>query len=185
MEPSQPIFLIVGPPAVGKSTTSSTLAARFPLSVHIPVDDLRMMVVSGLEMPGAVWTDALARQITLARASATHMAQSYSDAGFLVVVDDFLDLRFPQDYQLLLNRPGVHAVLLYPRQSVAHQRNLNRSGDLQGRAYIDEGIRLVYEGMQPFVPLMEQSGWIVLDNTEMSVDETVAEILKRADLSTS
>ena len=48
-----PIYLVVGPPAVGKSTTSGALAARFPKSLHIPVDDFRNMVVSGIELPGA------------------------------------------------------------------------------------------------------------------------------------
>ena len=50
-ESVHPVFVIVGPPAVGKSTTSKALAARFPKSLHIPVDDVRTMVVSGLVLP--------------------------------------------------------------------------------------------------------------------------------------
>ncbi len=180
MEKNQPVFLIAGPPAVGKSTTSAALAARFARSVHIPVDDLRMMVVSGLEMPGADWNEALVQQISLARANASHMAQTYADAGFMVALDDFLDLNFPRDYHPLLSRPGAHAVLLYPRQTAAHQRNYQRAGDSPGRAYIDEGIQLVYDGMKAFVPFMEQNGWQVLDTTELSIEETVDEILRRA-----
>lgn len=69
------IYLVVGPPAVGKSTTSRALAARFPRSVHIPVDDLRHMVVAGLALPVAEWSDELTRQVTLARNAAIAMAR--------------------------------------------------------------------------------------------------------------
>ena len=69
-----PIFLVVGPPAVGKSTTSRSLAAHFPQSIHVPVDDLRDMVVSGLVLPGQDWSAELALQVNLARQSATHSA---------------------------------------------------------------------------------------------------------------
>lgn len=81
-----PMFLLVGPPAVGKSTTSRALAARFPKSLHIPVDDLRNMVVSGIALPGADWSDDLAQQVTLARTSVVHMALTYHNAGFVVVI---------------------------------------------------------------------------------------------------
>ncbi|HRL14538.1 MAG TPA: hypothetical protein PKX07_21830, partial [Aggregatilineales bacterium] len=93
-----PIYVVVGPPAVGKSTTSRALAARFPKSIHIPVDDLRNMVVSGLMLPGAVWSDGLAQQITLARTSAASMALAYHTAGFAVVIDDFWDPNHAADY---------------------------------------------------------------------------------------
>jgi len=54
-----PMFLVIGSPAVGKSTTSRALAARFHKSVHIPVDNVRDMVVSGLRLPSPVWSDDL------------------------------------------------------------------------------------------------------------------------------
>jgi adenylate kinase family enzyme len=44
----QPIFLILGSPAAGKSTVSKALLQRFERGFHIPVDDFRHMVVSGL-----------------------------------------------------------------------------------------------------------------------------------------
>jgi len=93
-----PIFWVVGPPAVGKSTTSRALPARFPKSLHIPVDDIRNMVVSGIELPGAVWSDDLTQQVTLARTSVIQMALSYHRAGFVVVIDDFWDPNHRSDY---------------------------------------------------------------------------------------
>jgi tRNA uridine 5-carbamoylmethylation protein Kti12 len=56
------IFLLSGMPAVGKSSVSKALMQRFDKGVHIPVDDLRAMVVSGMVHPVPTWTDAAAAQ---------------------------------------------------------------------------------------------------------------------------
>lgn len=171
------IFLIVGPPAVGKSTSSRALAAQFARSVHIPVDDLREMVVSGLVLPSADWSEALAQQVALARHSAAQMALNYHQAGFSVVIDDFWDANQASDYQILRDHPRFHRVLLLPAQTEAHQRNLQRSGDSPGRAYIDEGIRIVYQQLEAVAAGLAQQGWIVVDSSQMTVDAVVAAVL--------
>lgn len=176
-----PIYVVVGPPAVGKSTTSRALAARFPRSIHIPVDDLRNMVVSGLMLPGAVWSDGLAQQITLARTSAASMALAYHTAGFAVVIDDFWDPNHVSDYQSLLDhmQASIHRIVLYPTREEAHRRNFERSGDSPARPYIDEGIQIVYQQLTPALPRLEQEGWLVVDTTALSVDAVVDHILSR------
>lgn len=173
-----PIYMIVGPPAVGKSTTSRALASHFPKSIHIPVDDIRMMVVSGLMLPSAVWSDDLAQQISLARASVAQMAQMYQKAGFTVVIDDFWDANHASDYHTLIHhgQPSVQKIVLYPTQSEAHQRNLKRSGDSPARPYIDEGIRIVYQQLEPALPQLVQEGWLVIDTTTVTIDEVVKHI---------
>lgn len=179
------IFLIVGPPAVGKSTSSRALAAQFARSVHIPVDDLREMVVSGLVLPGADWSDALMQQVALARQNAAEMALNYHQAGFNVVIDDFWDAQHDSDYQRLLDHPCLHRVLLLPTQTQAHQRNLQRSGDSPGRAYIDEGIRIVYQQLQAVAADLAQQGWILVDSSNMPVDAVVAAVLAATDAPTA
>jgi hypothetical protein len=173
-----PIYLVVGPPAVGKSTTSRALAARFPKSLHIPVDDLRNMVVSGIALPGAVWSDDLTQQVALARTSVVHMAITYHRAGFVVVIDDFWDPNHRSDYRDLLDHPDLHKIVLYPGQGEAYRRNLQRSGESPARAYIDEGVRLVYQQLNAAVPRLAQEGWIVVDTTALSVEATVTAILQ-------
>ena len=84
-----PIFLIVGAPATGKSTASRALAARFPKSIAIGVDDLRNMVIGGVIHPSAEWSDELVAQLQLARKSALLMARTYHAVGYTVVIDDF------------------------------------------------------------------------------------------------
>lgn len=177
------VYLLVGPPAVGKSTTSRALAARFPKSVHIPVDNIRDMVVSGLRLPGADWNDELAQQITLARATVAHMALTYHKAGFAVVIDDFWDPNHRTDYRHLLDQTQVHKVVLFPDQTEAHQRNFNRSGDSPARGYIDEGIRIVYGQLNPVLQQLPQDGWLVLDTSSLTVEEAVTAILDSSLLS--
>jgi hypothetical protein len=174
-----PIFLVVGPPAVGKSTTSRAIAARVPKSAHIPVDDIRNMVVSGIELPNAVWSAALVEQIRLARKSVVHMAFQYHDAGFVVVIDDFWDPDHLSDYDLLLNHPALHRIVLIPAQEKAHQRNLERSGASPARKYIDEGIQIVYQQLHAVLPDLEARGWIIVDTSNLGVAETVTTILQR------
>ena len=175
-----PIFLVVGGPAVGKSTTSRALAQRFPKSVHIPVDDLRGMVVSGLAQPGAVWSPSLVEQLVTARQNATHMALAYRQAGFAVVIDDFWDPNSQlSEYAPLFSQPEVHKVLLHPQQQTAHQRNLERNGAGITQQYLDEGIRLTYQSLESVLPELVRHGWLVLDTTEGGVEQTVERILER------
>lgn len=174
-----PIYLVAGPPAVGKSTTSRALAARFPKSLHIPVDDIRNMVVSGIELPGPIWSDELAQQVALARTSVIQMAINYHYAGFVVVIDDFWDTDHLLDYQTLFSYPDLHRIVLYPGQGAAHQRNFWRSGVNSASAYIDEGIRTVYQQLNAVVSQLEQEGWIIVDTTSLSVEQTVTTILQR------
>ena len=175
----EPIFLVVGPPAVGKSTTSRAIAARFPKSVHIPVDDFRNMVISGIKLPSAEWNDELAQQVALARSSAVHMAFLYQQAGFSVVLDDFWDGDHLSDYQMLFGSPDLHRIILLPRQGEAHQRNLKLSGESSVRDYLDQGIQIVYQELSAEVEILEQEGWVVVDSTSLDIEETVTNILER------
>ncbi|MBP8948429.1 MAG: AAA family ATPase [Candidatus Promineofilum sp.] len=173
----KPIYLIIGPPAVGKSTTSRALAACFPRSIHIPVDDLRNMVVSGLALPALEWGDELTQQVALARQAVIGMALAYREAGFTVIIDDFWDPNRLAEYEALAGAPHVRRVLLLPSRAEAHRRNLLRSGDSPARMYIDEGIRAVYDGLAGAVGELRRQGWRVVDTSALTVAEAVQTIL--------
>lgn len=176
-----PIFLVVGGPAVGKSTTAAALAARFPRSVHIPVDVVRDLVVSGQALPGADWSQDLIEQLVVARECVTFMALAYQKAGFAVVIDDFWDPNSGlAEYAELFSQPQTFKVLLYPSREAARARNRQRSGAGGAVDYIDDGIRLVYEHLDAVVGDLAAQGWWVLDTTEMGVEDVVQDILVRA-----
>jgi hypothetical protein len=137
------------------------------------------MVVSGIQLPSPTWSDELARQVALARDSAVHMVFTYHNAGFTVVIDDFWDADHLADYQALFNHPDFHKIVLYPGQGEAHQRNLQRSGGSPARAYIDEGIQTVYQQLNLVAPHLREDGWLVIDTTNLSIEETVQTILQK------
>jgi hypothetical protein len=172
-----PLFLIVGSPASGKSTASRALAARFPRSISICVDDLRSMVVSGLVHPSPEWSGELAAQLRLARRSAATMAQLYHTAGYAVMIDDFWD-PYTQlsEYGDLLNHPAMQRVLLYPDQQKAHERNHQRFEPGPLREYLDEGIGIVYADLRQVVDQLAQQGWSVLDTTNDTVEASASRL---------
>ena len=116
-------------------------------------------------------------QVTLARGAALDMAARYRKDGYTVVIDDFLDPPLLQEYRALAGRPDVRRVILCPDPAEAHRRNLVRSGESEYRDYIDGGIRHVYGYVSAAATALRNEGWTVLDNTAMSVADTVAEIL--------
>jgi predicted kinase len=178
-----PIFLVVGAPAVGKSTVSRALARRFGRSVHIPVDDLRDMVASGSILPNPDWSPGLIEQVGLARRSAVAMAVRYADAGFTVVLDDFWDPPGLLEYRELPDGRRLQRVLLRPPREVAFERNYSRHGEDPVRQYLDEGIELVYGLYDAAAEQLQREGWLVLDNAALSPDEAATRIMAAAGLS--
>lgn len=178
MSVAAPVYLIVGAPAVGKSTTARALAASHAKSIHIPVDTLREMVVSGLVLPGLEWGPSLVEQLAAARASACAMARAYHAAGFAVVIDDFWDHHSGlAEYAALRAEFDLHRVLLYPGQKTALARNQHRAGDSAQAGYIAAGISTVYAALEHTAVELHSQGWMLVDNTDLSPDETVARIL--------
>lgn len=174
-----PIFLLAGPPAVGKSSTGRALAARFPKSIFIPVDDVRTMVQSGVVHPGDDWSPALIEQLALARTCVSQMAAAYHRAGFAVVIDDFWDPHSQlSEYRELLRGHDTIGVLLYPTEDTALARSRHRAGPGAADDYIAGGIRAVYAHLQTAVDDLAQHGWLVLDTTTLSVAQTVEAILR-------
>jgi predicted kinase len=172
------LFIVTGAPAVGKSTTARALAASFEKSIHIPVDDLREMVVSGLVLPSEYWSQELVDQLTLARQCVVEMAIIYFEAGYTVVIDDFWDPNSRlSEYHRLFDEAHAHKILLLPNQETAKTRNIRRSQLDDGNEYIEGGIRLVYEHLNTEVVNLVQEGWKIVDTTDKSIKDTVDHII--------
>ena len=173
-----PVFLVTGTPGAGKSTVARTLAARFSLGLHVDLDSLRLMVVAGFARPGFMWEPEADLQFRLARDTAVHMVRTYSPQGFAIVVDDMLGPKGEvppglQDYTDLSRDRVLHPVFLKPSLEVTMARANARGGEL---------LPWIAEVVPPLHGLMEAhltTGWTVVDSSELTVEETVDEILAR------
>jgi predicted kinase len=172
-----PVTLLVGPPAVGKSTAARALCARFERSIHVPVDDLRTRVLTGYAGPEPGWPAPLVEQVRLARESALDSAHRYAAAGFSVVLDDFVDPPLLREYDVLQGRGGVRRVVLAPPRDEARRRCARRELDPALRRYIEAGIDVAYEILRTATPSLLQRGYHVLDTSDLPVEATVDRIL--------
>ncbi|GAA2134787.1 AAA family ATPase [Nocardioides bigeumensis] len=169
-------YVVVGPPAAGKSTVARLLAGSADRGVHVPVDDLRTMVVSGLVLPNPDWSPALVGQVTAARRVALAALAFYRTDGFRVVIDDFVDPPGLREYDGAISGGLATGVVLRPDPEVAVARARHRETTPEGAAYITEGVRLVFSVLDDLLPRLTSIGWQVVDNTDLDPEQTAAAI---------
>lgn len=173
------IIFVTGAPGSGKSTIARRLAEHFPKSLHLQVDRLREMMVNGVELPGPgkVWNDEISRQFQWARSAAIGMAQIYARAGVEVIIDDVcVPAEFADHYQALFQDPAVQRILLLPTPLALTERMRQRGGPFDH--VLIELVPWFYDYLEP----MPKAGWLVLDSSEWTIDETVQAVLHQLEL---
>lgn len=165
------IVFITGMAGAGKSTIGRLVARHFPKSIFIQVDELREKMVKGYARPEAgVFTEEVMQQFQMARSTATYMARLYAEQGVDVVIDDVcVPSNFVEQYAALFEIPEVQRILLYPKAEVVIERIKQRGGPLEHIPYVP----VIYT----FLDSMPKEGWIVLDSSEWTVEQTVNEVL--------
>lgn len=165
------IIFITGMAGAGKSTVGRQVARHFEKCLFIQVDELREKMVKGYAIPqDGVFTEEIMTQFQMARSTAIYMARLYADQGVNVVIDDVcVPPNFVEQYATLFESPDVHRVLLHPTESVVIERIKKRGGPLEHIPYVP----VIYK----FLDSMSKDGWIVLDSSEWTIEQTVNEIL--------
>lgn len=166
------IIFITGMAGAGKSSVARLVARHFQKSLYIQVDELREKMVKGYAVPeNGIFTQEVVQQFQMARSTATYMARLYADQGVDVVIDDVcVPSNFVEQYAALFEMPEVHRVLLYPKASVVIERIKQRGGPMEHIQYIP----LIYD----FLDAMPKDGWIVLDSSEWTVEQTARAVIE-------
>jgi cytidylate kinase len=170
----QPLILVTGIPASGKSTVADLLARRFERGVHVRGDVFRRMVVSGRHEMTATPSDEARRQLDLRYRLGARTADAYHAAGFAVVVQDVVLGPALADYVAALRgRPRV-VVALAPDPQVVAERDAGRAKT----AYRDghQGIDALDRALRHETPRLG----LWLDTSAQPPDQTVDEIVCRA-----
>ena len=164
------ILLITGLMASGKSTVAQSLAEKLPRAVHLRGDIFRRMIVSGREdMKEDAGTEAIA-QLQLRYRLTAAAARMYWEAGFDVIAqDNYYGEMLPYMLSLLDGLP-VQTVVLCPSAECINRREMLRGK----KGYTGFAVQSLYESFMRETPRI--GFW--LDSTEMTVDETVEQIMR-------
>lgn len=167
-----PIYLLTGAPGAGKSTLANALLQHYDFGVHLSVDDLRLMVASGRH-DVSPWTEETERQFKVAEEVACGMARTYQSHGFAVVIDGCRSISRLNDIEAESGLE-MRKVLLLPSLPINQERNLTRTNKNFDTAYLADIIKFVSDRYHE----EDQTGWLVIDNTAISVEETIDRIFK-------
>lgn len=145
--------------------------SRFEKGVHIPVDDLREWVVSGIAHPIG-WTEETSRQFGLAIRAALDVALRYSDAGFSVAIDHCHHLAFLDEaVETHPIRSRVKKVLLLPGVEACLERNRARRTKWFDTEILVPIIKSLCQEFEE--ESLKAKGWETLDTRGQTVEESV------------
>ncbi|WP_328601689.1 AAA family ATPase [Nocardia terrae] len=171
--PASAVYLVTGIQAAGKSTVAQALAERLPRSAHVRGDVFRRFVVGGREDMSPDPSAEALEQLRLRHRMAARAADDYVREGFTAVIQDVVLGEMLPYFVGRIRTDPLYVVVLAPRPEVVERREAGRAKNAYGIftvADLDTGLR----ESTPRLGL-----W--LDNSDLTVEETVDAILERAE----
>ena len=166
------IILITGNMASGKSTVAQTLAEQLPKSVHLRGDLFRRLIVNGRATMSSDLSAEAEMQLALRYQLAQEVAQRYCEAGFTVVYQDIvIGETLAKTVEAFRSYPLSVIVLCPDAETIAEREAKRKKTGYSSREEIDIFDRILHEE----TPRLGY--W--LDNSHLSIEETVAAIRKQ------
>jgi hypothetical protein len=173
------VWLVTGAQASGKTTVADLLARRFERGVHVRGGQFYRWAVRGWVHVGeAGGDDEVRRLLDLRYRLSSTVADEYAAAGFTTVVQDNI---YGADVEAWLDRVTArprHLVVLRPSVAALEQRDAQRQQDLGKVAYRGGFTPAVND---EHVAATRRDLGLWLDTSEQTPEETVDEIVARAD----
>lgn len=167
----QPLLVITGIMASGKSTVAQKLAERFSPSVHLRGDMYRKMIVNDRRDIQPDADSEQLEQLRLRYRLAASAADTYYDAGFAVIVQDVIIGHMLREFVRMVRTRPLHIVVLCPSVEAVKEREAGRAKTGYG-SWTVEQLDGVLRSETPPIGL-----W--LDSTDWSVEQTVEQIAAR------
>ncbi|ULH14952.1 chloramphenicol phosphotransferase CPT family protein [Deinococcus sp. KNUC1210] len=178
-----PVLLLSGVPGTGKSSLAQAWLYTFARGLHLPVDTLRELVVSGIAHPSLSADPEATRQFALARRVAFLAAALYAREGFAVALDDVWWPHDPDDLNAeLLGGLNVSRVFLTAPLATVLERNRTRTGKPFEPHLLEPIIRALHGSMNPAD--FAAAGWHVVGSEGKALAhtlETVVQLTQTAD----
>lgn len=169
----QPIVLVTGIPASGKSTVAELLARRFARGVHVKGDVYRRMVVAGREEMTADPSEEAWRQLRLRYRLGAATAEAYHGAGFCVVLQDVVVGAPLAEVVASIDRRPLVVVVLAPGTDAVAERERSRAKTAYRSEMSD--ITAMDAALRAETPRLG----LWLDPSDQRPEDTVEEIIRR------
>lgn len=155
--------------ASGKSTIAQLLAERFDKSVHLRGDIFRKMIVSHREEMEPEVSEEQMDQLRLRYRLTAQAANTYSEAGFTVIVQDVIIGPLLNEFIADIKSRPLYVVVLCPNVAAVGKRENNRTK----KAYDSWTVEMMNDILLHNTPRVGY--WI--DSSELTSEQTVEEIL--------